>query len=209
MEDEAGDWAYPFLGELTNPGNCNATIRDLQTFSEEFAQAFSDPDEERVAARKIVELNQDKVDTKSTKEYTTKFKTLAAELSWNNAALMAQFSKGLHWKTKEILSQRERQPSTLRSLMNTAITINNVCQENEASQKKDTGKEKGKGKGKATRLTSSKTITETTTTQAEYVYNTSESNQNLFYTHIQPMNFEADPLIALIDSGATTSFIHP
>ncbi|KEP45109.1 putative Transposon Tf2-1 polyprotein [Rhizoctonia solani 123E] len=41
------------------------------------------------------------------------------------------------------------------------------------------------------------------------MYNTSESNRNLFYTHIQPKNFEADPLIALIDSGATTSFIHP
>ncbi|EUC60615.1 Transposon Tf2-1 polyprotein, putative, partial [Rhizoctonia solani AG-3 Rhs1AP] len=41
------------------------------------------------------------------------------------------------------------------------------------------------------------------------MYNTSESNRNLFYTHIQPKNFKADPLIALIDSGATTSFIHP
>ncbi|KEP45614.1 putative Transposon Tf2-1 polyprotein, partial [Rhizoctonia solani 123E] len=137
----------------------------LQTFSEEFLRAFSDPDEERAAARKIVELHQEDVDTKSTNEYATKFKTLAAELTWNDAALMAQFSKGLHWKTKEILSQRERQPSTLRSLMNTSITIDNVRRENEASRKKEAGKEKEKGKGKATGSTSSKTITENTTTR--------------------------------------------
>ncbi|EUC67743.1 retrotransposon gag protein, partial [Rhizoctonia solani AG-3 Rhs1AP] len=114
MDEEAGDWAYPYLGELANPRNTTPTIHDLQTFTEEFIRAFSDPDEERAAARKIVELTQDDVDTKSTNEYATKFKTLAAELTWNDAALMAQFSKGLHWKTKEILSQRERQPSTYK-----------------------------------------------------------------------------------------------
>ncbi|KEP45611.1 retrotransposon gag protein [Rhizoctonia solani 123E] len=163
MEEEAGDWAYPYLGELSNPRNTTPTIRDLQTFGEEFARAFSDPDEERAAARKIVELTQDDVDTKSTTEYATKFKTLAAELTWNDAALMAQFSKGLHWKTKEILSQRERQPTLLRSLMNMATVIDNVRRENEASRKKETGKEKEKGKGKASGTTSGKPTTETTT----------------------------------------------
>ncbi|EUC55808.1 Transposon Tf2-1 polyprotein, partial [Rhizoctonia solani AG-3 Rhs1AP] len=165
MEGEAGDWAYPFLGELTNPRNHNAAIQDLQTFGEEFARAVSDPDEERVAARKIVDLTQDDVETKSTNKYTTKFKTLAAELTWNDAALMAQFSKGLHWKTKEILSQCKQQPSTLQTLMNTAIVIDNVRQENEASRKKETGKEKEKGKGKTSGIASGETIIETTTTQ--------------------------------------------
>ncbi|EUC58565.1 retrotransposable element Tf2 155 kDa protein type 2, putative, partial [Rhizoctonia solani AG-3 Rhs1AP] len=165
MEEEAGDWAYPYLGELSNPRINHPTIRSLQTFGEEFNRAFSDPDEEQAAARKIVDLTQDDVDTKSTNEYTTKFKTLAAELAWNDATLMAQFSKGLHWKTKEILSQHEQQPSTLQTLMNTAIVIDNVRQENEASRKKETGKEKEKGKGKASGTTSGKTITETTTTR--------------------------------------------
>ncbi|EUC61410.1 hypothetical protein RSOL_393760 [Rhizoctonia solani AG-3 Rhs1AP] len=135
---------------------------------------------------------------------------------------MAQFSKGLHWKTKEILSQREQQPSTLQSLMNTAIVIDNVHQENEASRKKETGKEKEKGKGKANGSTSSKTITETTTTQVskeeidcckEWGLCIKSNQLKICFTHTfsqrTSKNFEADPLIALIDSGATTSFIHP
>ncbi|KDN47422.1 hypothetical protein RSAG8_03562, partial [Rhizoctonia solani AG-8 WAC10335] len=144
MEGEAGDWALPHLAKLMS-GDPRAEIYDMNTFGREFALAFDDPDAERAVARKITEL----VQTSTTTEYTTLFRTYAAELNWNDAALRAQFSRGLHFKVKEVLSQREVQPANLRDLINAANKIDQTRCENEESCPNQDKKEKDKGKGKS------------------------------------------------------------
>ncbi|KDN49162.1 hypothetical protein RSAG8_02515, partial [Rhizoctonia solani AG-8 WAC10335] len=144
MEGEAGDWALPHLAKLA-VGDPRAEIYDMITFGREFALAFDDPDAKRAAARKITEL----VQTNTTTEYTTLFRTYAAELNWNDATLRAQFSQGLHFKVKEVLSQREVQPANLRDLINAANKIDQTCQENEESRPNRDKKDKDKGKGKS------------------------------------------------------------
>ncbi|KDN41085.1 hypothetical protein RSAG8_07639, partial [Rhizoctonia solani AG-8 WAC10335] len=142
MEGEAGDWALPHLAKLAG-GDPRAEIYDMNSFGREFALAFDDPDAERAAARKITELTQ----TGNTAEYTTLFRTYGAELSWNDAALRAQYSRGLHFKVKEVLSQREIEPATLRDLINAANKIDQTRRENEESRPNRDKKDKDKGKG--------------------------------------------------------------
>jgi hypothetical protein len=47
---------------------------------------------------------------------------------------MAAFRRGLHWKVKEIISQKENQPRSLEELIQVSIQVDNVRQENEASR---------------------------------------------------------------------------
>ncbi|CCO34664.1 hypothetical protein BN14_08769 [Rhizoctonia solani AG-1 IB] len=47
-------------------------------------------------------------------------------LDWNDAALCAQFYKGLHWHVKQLFAQKENQPQDLEELIATAICIDNV-----------------------------------------------------------------------------------
>jgi hypothetical protein len=55
-------------------------------------------------------------------------------LDWNDAALCAQFYKGLHWHVKQQLAQKEDQPRDLEALIAAATRINNVRQELEISR---------------------------------------------------------------------------
>lgn len=55
-------------------------------------------------------------------------------LDWNNAALRAQFYKGLHWHVKQQLAQKEDQPRDLESLIAAAVRINNVRRKLEISR---------------------------------------------------------------------------
>jgi hypothetical protein len=55
-------------------------------------------------------------------------------LDWNDAALRAQFYKGLHWHVKQQLAQKEDQPRDLEALIAAAIRIDNVRRELEISR---------------------------------------------------------------------------
>ncbi|CCO34350.1 hypothetical protein RSOLAG1IB_11783 [Rhizoctonia solani AG-1 IB] len=90
MEGTASSWALP---HLANMGSNRATITMAAQFDTAFSRAFFDPDEQRAAERKITTL----VQTTTTAAYATEFRTLLMSLDWNDAALRAQFYKGLHW----------------------------------------------------------------------------------------------------------------
>ncbi|KAG8687156.1 hypothetical protein FRC11_007692, partial [Ceratobasidium sp. 423] len=120
-----------------------APIKTLKEFVDGLLEAFGDPDTKRAAARKIVELMQ----TTTTVNYTTKFQTITSDLEWNEPALMGQCMRGLHWKVRGVLSEREQQPTMLQELINAAQRIDAVHHENEESWPK---KEKTKEKGKTT-----------------------------------------------------------
>ncbi|CEL64047.1 hypothetical protein RSOLAG1IB_11031 [Rhizoctonia solani AG-1 IB] len=119
MEGTALAWALP---HLANIGTDKATIRTVDDFDRAFEQAFFDPDEQQAAERKITTL----VQTTTTATYATKFRTLLMSLDWNNAALRAQFYKGLHWHVKQQLTQKEDQPRDLEALIAAAIRVDNV-----------------------------------------------------------------------------------
>ncbi|CCO33816.1 hypothetical protein RSOLAG1IB_11319 [Rhizoctonia solani AG-1 IB] len=118
MEGTAAAWALPHLANIRTP---KATITTPEEFDAAFEKAFFDPDEQRAAEQKITTLVQT-----TTAAYATEFWTLLMSLDWNNAALRAQFYKGLHWHVKQQLAQKEDQPRDLEGLIATAIRINNV-----------------------------------------------------------------------------------
>ncbi|CCO34953.1 hypothetical protein RSOLAG1IB_11798 [Rhizoctonia solani AG-1 IB] len=120
MEGTALAWALP---HLANIGTDKATIRTVNDFDKAFEQAFFDPDKQQAAERKITTLTQ----TTTAATYATEFCTLLMSLDWNNAALQAQFYKGLHWHVKQQLPQKEDQPQDLKALIAAAICIDNVC----------------------------------------------------------------------------------
>ncbi|CCO35745.1 Retrotransposon-derived protein PEG10 AltName: Full=Embryonal carcinoma differentiation-regulated protein [Rhizoctonia solani AG-1 IB] len=127
MEGAASAWALPHLANL---GTDKATIRTVDDFDRAFERAFFDPDEQRAAERKITTL----VQTSTTAAYATEFRTLLMSLDWNDAALRAQFYKGLHWHVKQQLAQKEDQPRDLEALIAAAIRIDNVRRELEISR---------------------------------------------------------------------------
>jgi hypothetical protein len=127
MEGSASAWALPHLANL---GTDKATIKTVNDFDKAFERAFFDPDEQRAAERKITTL----VQTTTTAAYATEFRTLLMSLDWNDAALRAQFYKGLHWHVKQQLAQKEDQPQDLETLIAAAIRIDNVRRELEISR---------------------------------------------------------------------------
>ncbi|CCO33571.1 Retrotransposon-derived protein PEG10 AltName: Full=Embryonal carcinoma differentiation-regulated protein [Rhizoctonia solani AG-1 IB] len=126
MEGSALAWALP---HLANMGSNRATITTATEFDTAFSWAFFNPDEQRAAERKITTL----VQTTTTAAYATEFRTLLMSLDWNNAALRAQFYKGLHWHVKQQLAQKETQPQDLEELIAAATRIDNVRRELEVS----------------------------------------------------------------------------
>ncbi|KAF8679839.1 hypothetical protein RHS04_03732 [Rhizoctonia solani] len=126
MKDSAGAWAHPHLDQL---GSHQAIIQTVEGFKIEFLAAFGDPDATRAAKQKITTLTQ----SGTCADYITKFRTLAMELDWNNAALRGQFARGLHWEVSQQIATREHRPCTLLELQNAALVINNALRKERAS----------------------------------------------------------------------------
>ncbi|QRW17539.1 Retrotransposon-derived protein PEG10 [Rhizoctonia solani] len=126
MKDVAGAWAHPHLDQL---GSHRALIQSVDDFRTEFLAAFGNPDATRAAERQITHLTQ----TGTCAEYITKFRTIAMDLDWNNAALRGQFARGLHWEVSRLIATRERRPTTLLELQNVALVIDNALREERAS----------------------------------------------------------------------------
>jgi hypothetical protein len=132
LKDDAANWAQPHLQKVLN--HKRGAIATVDEFIDEFGAAFDDPDAGRAAERKILELNQESTNTKSTAEYTTEFRNLMADLDWDDSALIASYRRGLHWKVRELMSQRETQPRNLEGWITAATQIDNIRRENEASR---------------------------------------------------------------------------
>ncbi|QRW23108.1 Retrotransposon-derived protein PEG10 [Rhizoctonia solani] len=145
----AADWALPIIGTIIKgEGNPPTTIPALTA---KFKEAFADPNAKRAAARKIAALTQ----STTTAEYVTKFRNLMAELNWNTEAFIAQFTRGLHWKVKELLSTKDNIPDDdLEAIFAASIKID-IRWENEENRPKKTP-----AKSPATVATTSTTTTQ-------------------------------------------------
>ncbi|KAF8750978.1 Retrotransposon gag protein [Rhizoctonia solani] len=130
MTDKAADWALPLIGTIIKgEGNPPTTIPALTA---KFREAFANPDAKRAAARKIATL----VQTSTTSKYVTEFCNLIAELDWNKEAYIAQFTQGLHWKVKELLSTKDSIPDNLEAIFAASIKIDNIRCKNEENRPK-------------------------------------------------------------------------
>jgi len=160
-EGAAARWAQPILeGVMTNKAGAPTDIKEV---SDLFLTAFGDPDAIRAAERKITTLIQ----TTNTTEYTTEFQSLAADLTWNDDALKAQYNRGLHWKVKEQLSFLEKKPASLQSLYAKAIELDNLRRENEANRPPKPAKQNKPSSSAQGNKTTPTTTTTTRTTLKE------------------------------------------
>ncbi|KAF8757982.1 hypothetical protein RHS01_03641 [Rhizoctonia solani] len=96
-------------------GNPPTTI---QALTAKFKEAFANPNAKRAAARKIAALSQSTT--------TSKYE-----------AYIAQFTRGLHWKVKELLSTKDSIPDDLKAIFAAAIKIDNIRRKNEENQLKE------------------------------------------------------------------------
>jgi hypothetical protein len=132
LKDDAANWVEPHLSKILR--RRIGALRTVDEFVEEVGQAVDNPNAGRAAERKIHNLTQDSVPTKSTAEYTTKFRNLISDLDWDNTAYLAAYRRELNWKVRELMSQRENQPTALESWITIVTQIDNIRRENEASR---------------------------------------------------------------------------
>ncbi|KAF8753917.1 Retrotransposon gag protein [Rhizoctonia solani] len=116
MTDKAADWALPIIGNI---------IKGKGSLCQSNAK--------RAAARKIAALSQ----STTTSKYVTEFRNLMAELDWNKEAYIAQFTRGLHWKVKELLSTKDSVPNKLEAIFAASIKIDNIRRKNEENRPKE------------------------------------------------------------------------
>ncbi|QRW26383.1 Retrotransposon-derived protein PEG10 [Rhizoctonia solani] len=130
MEDKAADWALPLINNIIKgEGSALTTIPALSSW---FKEAFANPDAKQATMQEIATLTQ----TASTAEYVTDFCSLIAELDWNKEAYIAQFTRGLHWKVKELLSTKDNVPDDLEAIFAASIKIDNTCCKNKENRPK-------------------------------------------------------------------------
>ncbi|QRW18621.1 Retrotransposable element Tf2 protein [Rhizoctonia solani] len=130
MTEKAANWALPLIGAIIKgKGNPPTTILALTA---KFKEAFADPNAKQAASRKIAVLSQ----TTTTSKYVMEFCNLMAELDWNKEAYIAQFTQGLHWKVKELLSTKDNIPNKLKAIFAASIKIDNTCRKNKENRPK-------------------------------------------------------------------------
>lgn len=117
----AADWFEPFIDD-TNSGE--ATVLDSWIlFKDRLTKVFGDPNATATAEHNLSMLEMR--DSESIAEYITRFRTEAARLDWDDAALRYRFRVGLCDRLLDDLSKMAEQPTTLTSLMETALLLDN------------------------------------------------------------------------------------
>ncbi|KAF8748606.1 hypothetical protein RHS01_10699 [Rhizoctonia solani] len=184
-----------------------ALIQLVNNFRTEFLAAFGNPDATQAAERQITHLTQ----TGTCAEYITKFRTIAMDLDWNDAALQGQFARGLHWEVSRLIATQERRPTTLLELQNAALVIDNALREERASHPPKGNKSgtstttPNRGQVPANRPQDQGASPATPTLSPRR----SATAAGLKASASNAPEKQADPLEVLIDSGATSLFLHP
>ncbi|KAF8748463.1 hypothetical protein RHS01_10834 [Rhizoctonia solani] len=214
MKDVAGAWAHPHLDQL---GSHRALIQTVDEFKTEFLAAFGNPDATQAAKRQITQLTQ----TGTCAEYITKFRTIAMDLDWNNAALCGQFARGLHWEVSRLIATQERRPTTLLELQNAALVIDNALCKERASHppkgsKSGTSSTPNRGASTGQQATRPGCLSSNPNFVSEEEQNRHRAKGLCINSKISPLftisitpEKKAESLEVLIDSGATSSFLHP
>jgi hypothetical protein len=111
-------WFSPFLEKPMHYAEC---LSDYSKFKDLMDRTFADIDRVTIAATKIRKLSQGKQPCAT---YASSFRLLAADLDWNDAALIQQFRFGLNDDVKDMLLHYDH-PDTLDAAISLAIQIDN------------------------------------------------------------------------------------
>ncbi|KAF8752951.1 hypothetical protein RHS01_07461 [Rhizoctonia solani] len=203
----------------------------VKGFKLEFLAAFSNPDTTRAAKQKITTLTQSGMCT----DYITKFRTLAMELDWNNAALRLQNAAlvidNALCKERASHPPRDSKPSKGSNPTRGTSTSQSTAGLKKLSNNPNFVLEEERncccaagtcikcGKmghkfaecctgWKATPIKDKGKAKETAKTGKDSKYQLGKELSPLFTIPIKPEK-QAETLEVLIDSGATSSFLHP
>ena len=130
LKGDALAWYNPFIEK---PDRHAATLATWVSFLSAMDSAFSDPDQEKVAEHKIRRLAQGR---SSASTYAAKFKQLASDLNWNEAALISQFRSGLSDSLKDMLVFQDPEPKEIEAFLNLVIRLDNRIFEREQDRKR-------------------------------------------------------------------------
>ena len=97
---------------------------------------FGEPDEVASAERDLFDLKMK--ENQHVSIYITKFRSLSTRLDWNDAALAAQFRKGLPDRLLDLLAAREVKPITLTEIMDVSLALDLRYHERQHEKKKST-----------------------------------------------------------------------
>lgn len=118
----ASDWFQPIIEEgSTNPDR--KLLDDWNLFVDRITAVFGDPNAEATAEHNLSMLQMR--DTENIAEYITRFRTEAARVNWDDAALKFRFRRGLCSRILDDLSKVPDQPDCLTSLIETSLTLDN------------------------------------------------------------------------------------
>jgi hypothetical protein len=142
LRGAAYNWISPFLIDFlknkTGEGRCSKdmkkeTLRYFMTmkgFGEGINQVFGDIEEEKTAERGLQHLRQ----KGSAANYTAEFQQLATRTQWGEAALQAQYYRGLKDSVKDEISRSDK-PDDLNDMIQMAVKIDNRLYERTLEKK--------------------------------------------------------------------------
>lgn len=97
LKDKALAWVTPFL---ENPNRYKEVLNDYAEFKKLLQLTFGSHDQALLSATKIGSLRQGK---RPLTAYAADFRELAADLDWNDSALIHQFRRGLNEDIKNLM----------------------------------------------------------------------------------------------------------
>jgi hypothetical protein len=132
----AAEWWEPILRDHVTNSDDNrkestkVMFSKYSNFESALRNTFGNPDEQRNAVRRMMDLRQ----KGSAGFYAIEFQRLASKMDWGDSALIEQFYKGLREDVKDDIS-REKRPNTLTAFVDLAIQIDNRLYERRQERK--------------------------------------------------------------------------
>ena len=129
LKGTAFNWIETYIEDHLKNYSSNDDLRneetrklfdDFEAYKACLEMMFGDIEQERTAERVLFQLKQ----RSSAAQYQAEFQQYAARTDWDEAALKAQFYRGLKDAVKDELSRMER-PETLAKLIEIAVKIDN------------------------------------------------------------------------------------
>jgi hypothetical protein len=126
----AGPWAAEVVRQYQD--SPEPLYPDWNTFLQEFKAAFGDPDPGSTARFKMDQLKQG---SHSVEEYVAKFKELASQTKYNDAAHIEKFEKGLNSALVDKIYSLPEMPDTLTGWITWATKLDRQWRQREARKK--------------------------------------------------------------------------
>ncbi|KAK2850769.1 hypothetical protein Q5P01_007045 [Channa striata] len=124
LSGKAHEWG---MAEWDNRSEC---CRSYEAFSEELSFVFNPSASRRASSSRLFKLTQS---SSSVTEYTVEFRTLAASANWREETLFDKYYEGLSSRIKDEMAARTL-PSSLRSLIELAVAIDQRLQERQTER---------------------------------------------------------------------------